>query len=193
MKEKQQKWQNFKVRREVIISKYIEIKRTQLKIKMNIVLLVLKRILKKSEENLNLLINDKLRKNRKIWACIKLMIRFKSLNRQMRKTPDCLHMNTIKNKLSLAGVSIYETMRKKALKTLEPFLIKNLTQDAIIFKNRRLFYIIRMMQRRIRDQLAIKLFKVKILDNYWHILLREVEKKATEFDDTVALGIVSKI
>ena len=121
------------------------------------------------------------------------MIRFKSLNRQMRKTPVCLHMNTIKNKLSLAGVSIYETMRKKALKTLEPFLIKNLTQDAIIFKNRRLFYIIRMMQRRIRDQLAIKLFKVKILDNYWHILLREVEKKATEFDDTVALGIVSKI
>ena len=85
----------------------------------------------------------------------------------------------MRNDLTFTGITCYQITRKRAIKLVGMvFYYANLQ---ILVK--RYFYLIHLVQRRIRDSLATKYGKVEILVTYWDKLLGRVYLKARKKND----------
>ena len=79
-----------------------------------------------------------------------------------------------------------------AIQILKPFLEENILNEKMRICIRSYAHKIYYIQKRVRDQLAIRFAKVEVLSNYWDKMIGQIQTIASRKKDKVASDLVLK-
>ena len=105
------------------------------------------------------------------------------------------HMYAYKMKrfFTFHAVKVVDTLEERAKPFIRRFLAEHSVIEALKMKVRELNRLVEYMQRKLRDQLAVKGAKVEVLHNFWDKMTGNILQKAVSIRDEVGQGLIRKM
>jgi hypothetical protein len=82
-----------------------------------------------------------------------------------------INTNVIRRNLTIQATYQYDARYERAIQIVKPFLMENYQVENIRLAVRKFYQDIGLIQRKIRDQLVVRVAKVEVLKNYWDKML----------------------